>query len=570
MTRLLAISLLATAWLASLSIVACGGRAEAEKIGAAAGGAIEMGIDPQTTGNTASTLGTLEPCVRVDVPSPAFDGVSDYNIDVYVKGDTQAPMAYDASVVYAAVNDGCAALDEPETGAQCLNSADDDGDTETNDGCPQVGATAESGEQCAGDKDDDGDIIVHVAAPGTNTQTKMPGALSLADTLPDSDGIFAANAVYLTGGPGTAGDGTLARLGLDIGGSGLVTFALNPPSDSAYASGVSAHNLAFVSAQLAINQDCPGVTPTPTPGTPTATSTATPLPTPPPGTIMLVNGWNNPCYVGPEQPIEDALADVVDHVLAVYRMTADQRFEGWFPNRPKASDITTVRPYQPLFILMDQYAFWPHEPSGTPPPSVPLASGWNNVCYPGQTKSAEDATAGVAGGFVIMYQLGSDQGWSWYAPARSGMSSIAQLSQYDTVLVLVNQEGGTTWTFDSIGGTPTPGRTPTPGVTPTPTHSPTPTPTAVIVFTGQADKDTSSFHVSGSSFTIGWNTQSDSPEYAGFSIYVYPEGETALYACSADFDGVGSDSTVCHAGPGDFWIAVLTANLGSWRVDVSD
>ena len=78
----------------------------------------------------------------------------------------------------------------------------------------------------------------------------------------------------------------------------------------------------------------------------------------------------------------------------------------------------------------------------------PLASGWNSVCYTGQTKSAGDATAGVAGGFVIMYQLGSNQGWSRYVPARPEMSNIAQLSQYDTVLMLVDQEGGTSWTFD--------------------------------------------------------------------------------------------------------------------------
>ncbi|TEU15504.1 MAG: hypothetical protein E3J25_03775, partial [Anaerolineales bacterium] len=134
MTRLLAICLLATAGLASLSMAACGGRAEAERIGAAAAGTIEMGIDPETTGNTATTLGTLERCVRVDVPNPAFDGVSDYNIDVYVKGDTRAPIAYDASVVYTAVNDGCPAVADsstvadPETGNQCLNSVDDDGD----------------------------------------------------------------------------------------------------------------------------------------------------------------------------------------------------------------------------------------------------------------------------------------------------------------------------------------------------------------------------------------------------------------------------------------------------------
>jgi len=457
MTRLLAICLLAAMGLASLSIAACGGRAEAEKIGAAAAGTIEMGIDPETTGNTASTLGTLESCVRVDVPSPAFDDISDYIIDVYVKGDTQAPISYDASVVYTAVNDGCPAVADPstvadpETGDQCFNSSDDDGDGTTNDGCPRVGATAESGAECEGatGADDDGDVIVHIAAPGTDTLIKMPGALDLGDALPDSDGIFAAGVVYFAGA-GTLGDGVLLRLGLDIGGSGVVTFALNPPLQSDYVSDAGRHNLTFASAQLAINTDCPGLPPAPSP-TPTSTpapGTPTPLPTPPPGTILLLSGWNNPCYVGPEQPIEDALAGIAAQVVAVYRMKADQGFDRWFPNRPGASTITAVSPYQPLLILMSQYGFWPHEPSGTPSASVPLASGWNNVCYTGQTKSAEDATAGVAGGFAIMYRLSGDQGWSRYVPDRPELSNIAQLSQYDTVLMLVSQEGGTTWTFD--------------------------------------------------------------------------------------------------------------------------
>ena len=457
MTRLLGICLLAIAGLAALSIVACGGRAEAERIGAAEVGTIEMGIDPETTGNTATTLGTLERCVRVDVPNPAFDGVSDYNIDVYVKGDTQALTAYDASVAYAAVNDGCPAVADPstvadpETGDQCLNSADDDGDNTVNDGCPQVGASAESGTECKGEDkaDDDGDAIVHVTAPGTNTLAKMPGGLDLGDALPDSDGTFVAGVLYLVAGPGTAGDGVLVRLGLDIGGSGLVTFALNPAPLSAYASVAGQHNLSLVSAQLAINQDCPAVPPAPSP-TPTATvapGTPTPMPTPPPGTILLLSGWNNTCHVGPEQPIEDALADIVDQVVAVYRMRADQGFDRWFPNRP-GSTITAVSPYQPLLILMSQYGFWPHEPSGTPSASVPLASGWNNVCYTGQTKSPEDATAGVAGGFVIMYRLDSVQRWSRYASGRPELSNIDQLSQYDTVLMLVSQEGGTSWTFD--------------------------------------------------------------------------------------------------------------------------
>ena len=231
MIRLMRAFALAAALLGLLTIVACGGEEEggnpttqattaptsageegeatpaAEATAAPttpAGGAIEMGIDPETTGNTASTLGTLERCVRVDVPNPAFDGVSDYTIDVYVKGDSQAPIGYDASVTY--------------------------------------------------DQN-----IVHIAAPGTDTLIKMPGATEpTTEPVPDGDGTFAAGAVYLDPTKvGTPGDGVLVRLGLDIGGSGVVAFALNPPPLSAYASEAGVHTLTLLSAQLAINQDCP-------------------------------------------------------------------------------------------------------------------------------------------------------------------------------------------------------------------------------------------------------------------------------------------------------------------------
>jgi hypothetical protein len=193
----------------------------------------------------------------------------------------------------------------------------------------------------------------------------------------------------------------------------------------------------------------PTPTPTTPPGTPTATPTATPLPTPPPGTIMLVGGWNNPCYVGPEQPIEDALADVVDHVLAVYRMTADQGFESWFPNRPEASNIATVSPYQPLFILMDQYAFWPHEPSGTPPPSVSLASGWNSACYTGETKDVQAATEGIAEDIGVLYTLAPDQKWLRFIPDRTDVSTLSQLESSTSVLMLITNGDGALWVFDA-------------------------------------------------------------------------------------------------------------------------
>jgi hypothetical protein len=80
----------------------------------------------------------------------------------------------------------------------------------------------------------------------------------VGETLPDADGTFAAGVIYLSGGPGLAGDGALLRLGLDIGGSGVVTLALNPPPLSAYASQIGVHSVTLAQqATLAVNQDCP-------------------------------------------------------------------------------------------------------------------------------------------------------------------------------------------------------------------------------------------------------------------------------------------------------------------------
>jgi len=42
------------------------------------------------------------------------------------------------------VNDGCAAMGAPETGANCTNNTDNDSDNYVNDGCPQVGTYSEA------------------------------------------------------------------------------------------------------------------------------------------------------------------------------------------------------------------------------------------------------------------------------------------------------------------------------------------------------------------------------------------------------------------------------------------
>jgi len=166
-------------------------------------------------------------------------------------------------------------------------------------------------------------------------------------------------------------------------------------------------------------------------------------------TTLLTQGWNHVCYVETEQPIEDALAPFVGHVAALYRLRSDQGYDRWFPSRPEVSTITTVSLYEPLLLLMTENATWNQvPPTGSPPPSASLVQGWNSVCYLGQSKPPEGATATIGGEFEILYVLGSSQVWSRLVPGKPEVSNVAELRQYDPVLVFVIQVGGATWVFD--------------------------------------------------------------------------------------------------------------------------
>ena len=177
--------------------------------GAQAQGTVDFDIDPEITGNTANTLGTVEDCYEVTCPSAnctwngssSFDDVSDYNIDIVVSGDTQAPIAYYASLNF-----------DPTK--------------------------------------------VHIVASGTDDLIKLPGAYSLSGTLPSSVSPYLAGAMYLMGGPGTAGNGTIARVGLDIGASGVVTFSLDAAPETEYTSDAGSHPITLDSGRLAINDSC--------------------------------------------------------------------------------------------------------------------------------------------------------------------------------------------------------------------------------------------------------------------------------------------------------------------------
>lgn len=191
----------------------------------------------------------------------------------------------------------------------------------------------------------------------------------------------------------------------------------------------------------------PGSSPTPGPtGTPSPNFSPTPSPPPPPGTVYLVAGWNGSCYQGPAQQIGDAFAGV-SGVQAVYRLK-NQAFERWFPGRPDLSNITTLSPFEPLLILAEENATWTVTPNSDLPRSVLLSSGWNNICYLGAAKNTDDAAAGIMGDFTVMYTLTPDQAWRRFVAGRPEVSNLEWLDRFTSVLVLVDDPNGALWVFD--------------------------------------------------------------------------------------------------------------------------
>jgi hypothetical protein len=186
----------------------------------------------------------------------------------------------------------------------------------------------------------------------------------------------------------------------------------------------------------------PTLSPTPLPTT-TPGPTATPTP---PGPSM---SWTYSCYLGASQPTEDALGEVSGDVLAAYRLRADQGYDRWFPDRPTVSTMTVLNPYDALFLLVASDATWPQEPWGESPISQTLVLGWNSVCYTGQTKDAETATEGIASQFAIAYSLAPGQTWKRFVPGRPEVSNLSQLDAFTCVLILVTEDDGIAWVFDS-------------------------------------------------------------------------------------------------------------------------
>jgi hypothetical protein len=170
----------------------------------------------------------------------------------------------------------------------------------------------------------------------------------------------------------------------------------------------------------------------------------------PPGsllTVSLAQGWTYACYVGIQQPVDVALADVLNDVLAVYRLRADQSYDRWFAGRPELSTLTSLNPNDALLILTSAGGTWLQELPSAPPTSVALTQGWNSVCYAGQTEAVELATAGITDQLSVLYSLGTNQSWRRYIPGRPDVSTIMVVDQNRALLILKSTPGDATWVF---------------------------------------------------------------------------------------------------------------------------
>jgi len=90
----------------------------------------------------------------------------------------------------------------------------------------------------------------------------------------------------------------------------------------------------------------------------------------------------------------------------------------------------------------------------------------------------------------------------------------------------------------------------------------------ITSFSGQGDKTTDSFKITSSKWRIKWSYTTNYPEYAMFSIFIYPKGETVSYIDFIDASGASKSDVSYVYQSGEFYLKIITANLESWQITI--
>lgn len=94
----------------------------------------------------------------------------------------------------------------------------------------------------------------------------------------------------------------------------------------------------------------------------------------------------------------------------------------------------------------------------------------------------------------------------------------------------------------------------------------------VTTITGSGSKTSDEFRISGSEWRIKWTytPNGQDPSLTGFSFFVYPHGETAVYVDSVIEYGASSTSGTLniHEGPKLYYVEILAANTPSYTLTV--
>jgi len=87
-----------------------------------------------------------------------------------------------------------------------------------------------------------------------------------------------------------------------------------------------------------------------------------------------------------------------------------------------------------------------------------------------------------------------------------------------------------------------------------------------IVLTGSGDRKTPPFTVTTEEWIIDWSYTTGEPEWAMFSFYIYPRGETLFNVESCLFPSDTSGTTYSYAGVGEYYVEVSAANINDWEI----